>query len=68
MVYTSWFTAVGAAAPRRFSRSTRTLAPGATIEDAVREGYRINLPPRERTVAAEVTPLLTVDDDAVVPP
>ncbi|MEV7278737.1 glycoside hydrolase family 38 C-terminal domain-containing protein [Streptomyces sp. NPDC093111] len=47
-------------------RFRHALVPGATIEDAVREGYRINLPTRERTGAAEVTPLLTVDEDTVV--
>ncbi|WP_020523794.1 alpha-mannosidase [Catelliglobosispora koreensis] len=42
------------------------LVPGAGIVDAVREGYRINLP--ERTVAgsAQVRPLASVDNDAVV--
>ncbi|UUN30635.1 glycoside hydrolase family 38 C-terminal domain-containing protein [Streptomyces sp. FIT100] len=48
-------------------RFRHALVPGAAIGDAVREGYRINLP--ERTVAgaeAEVTPLVAVDNDAVV--
>ncbi|MGI8416584.1 MAG: glycoside hydrolase family 38 C-terminal domain-containing protein, partial [Nakamurella sp.] len=43
------------------------LVPGADIDDAVREGYRINLP--ARTVAGSgtaVAPLLTVDNPAVV--
>ncbi|MTD17195.1 alpha-mannosidase [Nakamurella sp. YIM 132087] len=40
------------------------VVPGATVLDAVREGYRINLP--EREVAAPVAPLLAVDNDAVV--
>ncbi|MGI8881105.1 MAG: alpha-mannosidase [Jatrophihabitans sp.] len=42
------------------------LVPGATIGDAVREGYRINLP--ARTVAGsghEVEPLVTVAGDGV---
>ncbi|MER8232943.1 glycoside hydrolase family 38 C-terminal domain-containing protein [Streptomyces sp. NPDC094049] len=47
-------------------RFRHSLVPGATIEDAVREGYRVNLPGRETTGAGEVAPLLTVDDDAVV--
>ncbi|MFF2527102.1 alpha-mannosidase [Streptomyces liangshanensis] len=48
-------------------RFRHALAPGAAIGDAVREGYRINLP--ERVVegaAAEVAPLVSVDNDAVV--
>lgn len=41
--------------------------PGATIGDAVREGLRANLPERRVTrSAAEVAPLVTVDNDAVV--
>ncbi|MDQ6658831.1 MAG: glycosyl hydrolase-related protein [Actinomycetota bacterium] len=43
------------------------LVPGAKIDDAVREGYRINLP--ARTVAGSgtaVAPLLNVDNPAVV--
>ncbi|MBQ1084685.1 glycoside hydrolase family 38 C-terminal domain-containing protein [Nocardiopsis sp. B62] len=42
------------------------LAPGAEIEDAVREGYRINLPVRELPGDAVVEPLVTVDDPGVV--
>jgi alpha-mannosidase len=42
------------------------LVPGATIGDAVRAGYRINLPERRRTGTAVVRPLVTVDNDAVV--
>jgi alpha-mannosidase len=42
------------------------LVVGATIGDAVREGYRINLPVRGRTGAGPVDPLVTVDDPAVV--
>ena len=43
------------------------LVPGAGIADAVREGYRINLP--ERAVPGDARrspPLVTVDNDAVV--
>ncbi|MEU8760194.1 glycoside hydrolase family 38 C-terminal domain-containing protein [Streptomyces sp. NPDC048659] len=47
-------------------RFRHALVPGATIEDAVREGYRINLPARGLTGAGEVAPLVTVADDAVV--
>jgi alpha-mannosidase len=39
------------------------LVPGATIADAVRAGYRINLPARRRPGSAVVTPLVTVDSD-----
>ncbi|MGW4411089.1 alpha-mannosidase [Nonomuraea sp. NPDC004702] len=42
------------------------LLPGATIGDAVREGWFLNLPERVLSGAAEVEPLVTVDDDAVV--
>ncbi|GAA1441770.1 alpha-mannosidase [Nocardiopsis tropica] len=42
------------------------LAPGATVEDAVREGYRINLPPREVPGGGAVEPLVRVDDPGVV--
>lgn len=48
-------------------RFHHALVPGATIGDAVREGYRANQP--ERTVTgstARVAPLVSVDDDAVV--
>ncbi|GAA1364340.1 alpha-mannosidase [Streptomyces beijiangensis] len=41
------------------------LAPGASVVDAVREGFRINLPERRIAGDAEVAPLATVDDDAV---
>ncbi|MFF3641228.1 alpha-mannosidase [Streptomyces sp. NPDC002564] len=47
-------------------RFRHALAPGAAIGDAVREGYRINLPERRVTGGADVAPLVTVDDDAVV--
>ncbi len=39
---------------------------GAGIPEAVREGYHFNLPERAVPGAAEVAPLVTVDDDAVV--
>ncbi|MET9290469.1 glycoside hydrolase family 38 C-terminal domain-containing protein [Streptomyces sp. NPDC003077] len=43
------------------------LVPGAGVGDAVREGYRINLPERTVRGAGEpVAPLVTVDNDAVV--
>ncbi|WP_166351437.1 alpha-mannosidase [Phytoactinopolyspora limicola] len=42
------------------------LVPGAEIGDAVREGYRINLPERAITGGHDVEPLVTVDNDAVV--
>ncbi|MGW1407116.1 alpha-mannosidase [Streptomyces sp. NPDC002403] len=42
------------------------LLPGATIGDAVREGWRFSLPERRVPGSAEVAPLVTVDDDAVV--
>ncbi|MFG3003322.1 alpha-mannosidase [Streptomyces calvus] len=47
-------------------RFRHALVPGATVGDAVREGWRINLPERHLTGAGEVAPLVTVDRDAVV--
>ncbi|POX64412.1 alpha-mannosidase [Streptomyces sp. Ru62] len=47
-------------------RFRHALVPGASIGDAVREGWRINLPERRLTGAGEVAPLVTVDNDAVV--
>ncbi|MET7289203.1 glycoside hydrolase family 38 C-terminal domain-containing protein [Streptomyces sp. NPDC005573] len=48
-------------------RFRHALLPGARIPDAVREGWRINLPERHTTGAAdEVAPLVTTDDEAVV--
>ncbi|MEW1719967.1 glycoside hydrolase family 38 C-terminal domain-containing protein [Streptomyces sp. NPDC093109] len=48
-------------------RFRHSLVPGAGIGDAVREGYRVNLPERRITgTDAEVAPLVTVDNDAVV--
>ncbi|MFE2282924.1 alpha-mannosidase [Streptomyces sp. NPDC059443] len=44
-----------------------SLAPGAAIGDAVREGHGLNLPERVLTGAAgPVAPLVSVDEDAVV--
>jgi alpha-mannosidase len=42
------------------------LVPGAEIVDAVREGYRLNLPARSARGAGGVEPLVQVDTDAVV--
>ena len=42
------------------------LVPGAGIADAVREGYRVNLPEREVPGDAEVAPLVSVDGDGVI--
>ncbi|MGW2741830.1 alpha-mannosidase [Streptomyces sp. NPDC001450] len=47
-------------------RFRHALIPGARIADAVREGWRINLPERRTTGAGEVAPLVTVDNAAVV--
>lgn len=47
-------------------RFRHALVPGAVIGDAVREGFRINLPERVIPGDAEVAPLVTVDNDAVV--
>ncbi|MFI5683501.1 alpha-mannosidase [Streptomyces sp. NPDC051636] len=47
-------------------RFRHALVPGASIGDAVREGWRINLPERRLTGAGEVAPLVTADRDAVV--
>ncbi|OLZ74204.1 alpha-mannosidase [Streptomyces sp. IMTB 2501] len=47
-------------------RFRHALIPGASIADAVREGWRINVPERRLTGAHEVAPLVTVDNDAVV--
>lgn len=47
-------------------RFRHALVPGAAIGDAVREGWRINLPERRVSGAREVAPLVTVDQDAVV--
>ncbi|WP_438291587.1 glycoside hydrolase family 38 C-terminal domain-containing protein [Streptomyces sp. HUAS TT7] len=42
------------------------LVPGATIGDAVREGYGVNLPERTLPGAGPVEPLVAVDNDAIV--
>ncbi|MDG9718968.1 glycoside hydrolase family 38 C-terminal domain-containing protein [Streptomyces sp. DH24] len=47
-------------------RFRHALVPGASIGDAVREGWRVNLPERRLTGAAGTAPLVTVDRDAVV--
>ncbi|NED91101.1 alpha-mannosidase, partial [Streptomyces sp. SID11233] len=47
-------------------RFRHALAPGAAIGDAVREGFRINLPERRIAGDREVAPLVAVDNDAVV--
>ncbi|MEV8388964.1 MULTISPECIES: glycoside hydrolase family 38 C-terminal domain-containing protein [unclassified Streptomyces] len=48
-------------------RFRHALVPGADIGDAIREGYRANLPERRVTGStAAVAPLVTVDNDAVV--
>uniref|UniRef100_A0AAU2JYC8 Glycosyl hydrolase-related protein n=1 Tax=Streptomyces sp. NBC_00049 TaxID=2903617 RepID=A0AAU2JYC8_9ACTN len=43
-----------------------SLAPGARIGDAVREGHALNLPERVVHGAGPVAPLVAVDEDAVV--
>jgi alpha-mannosidase len=47
-------------------RFRHALVAGAAIGDAVREGWRINLPERRVTGSQEVAPLVSVDQDAVV--
>ncbi|WP_246632224.1 alpha-mannosidase [Pseudonocardia nigra] len=47
-------------------RMTVSLRAGATIADAVAEGYRLNLPLRTVRGAGEIAPLVQVDDPAVV--
>jgi alpha-mannosidase len=42
------------------------LVPGAAITDAVREGYRINLPERVVPGIEPVAPLVQVEDDLVI--
>ncbi|MEU9860128.1 glycoside hydrolase family 38 C-terminal domain-containing protein [Streptomyces sp. NPDC047971] len=49
--------------PHRFRHA---LVPGASVGDAVREGYRVNLPERRVPGDTDVVPLVAVDDDAVV--
>lgn len=43
-----------------------SIRPGATIADAVREGYRLNLPLRRITGAGPIAPVFAVSSDAVV--
>lgn len=43
-----------------------SIRPGAEIPDAVREGYRLNLPARTFVGAGPADPLLQVSSDAVV--
>jgi alpha-mannosidase len=43
-----------------------SLRAGATIGDAIAEGYRLNVPPRRIGGAREVAPLIVVSDPAVV--
>ncbi|MFI8961846.1 alpha-mannosidase [Streptomyces sp. NPDC053493] len=47
-------------------RFRHALVPGAEIGDAVREGYLINLPERRVPGGADVAPLVSVADPAVV--
>ncbi|WP_406864959.1 glycoside hydrolase family 38 C-terminal domain-containing protein [Streptomyces sp. HUAS MG47] len=47
-------------------RFRHALVPGASVGDAVREGYGIGLPERRAPGDAEVRPLVSVDEDAVV--
>ncbi len=61
---TSWFRVTGA--DQGVHRFRHALVPGASIGDAVREGWRINLPERRLTGAGEVAPLVTADRDAAV--
>ncbi|WP_243232513.1 glycoside hydrolase family 38 C-terminal domain-containing protein [Microbacterium sp. CIAB417] len=43
-----------------------SIRPDSGIADAVREGYRLNVPPRAVSGAGPVDPLVTVSSDAVV--
>lgn len=43
-----------------------SLRVGAPIADAVREGYRLNVPLRHRRGAAGIEPLVAIDHDALV--
>ncbi|MGW1255489.1 alpha-mannosidase [Streptomyces sp. NPDC002513] len=47
-------------------RFRHALVPGASIGDAVREGWRINLPERRLSGGRAVAPLVGVAEDAVV--
>ncbi|MEI5519314.1 glycoside hydrolase family 38 C-terminal domain-containing protein [Streptomyces brasiliscabiei] len=46
-------------------RLTYSLLPGATIEDAVAEGYALNLPLRVADAAGAPEPVVSVDGDGV---
>lgn len=46
-------------------RFTYSLLPGATIEDAVAEGYALNLPLRVADSAGPVEPVVSVDGEGV---
>ncbi|KND44810.1 MULTISPECIES: alpha-mannosidase [Streptomyces] len=46
-------------------RITYSLLPGATIEDAVAEGYALNLPLRVADAAGAPEPVVSVDGDGV---
>lgn len=43
-----------------------SIRPDSSVADAVREGYRLNLPARQVVGAGPVEPLVTVSSDAVV--
>ncbi|MQA79001.1 MAG: alpha-mannosidase [Streptosporangiales bacterium] len=47
-------------------RFRHALVVGAGVADAVREGYRVNLPPRVVEGAGDVAPLVSLGDAAVV--
>jgi alpha-mannosidase len=47
-------------------RFTYALLPGATVEDAIAEGYALNLPLRVADSGAAVDPLVTTDGPAAV--
>ncbi|WP_326614247.1 glycosyl hydrolase-related protein [Streptomyces scopuliridis] len=47
-------------------RFTYALLPGATVEDAIAEGYALNLPPRVAEAGAAVEPLISTDGPAAV--
>lgn len=51
---------------RGVHRFRHALVPGATVTDAVREGFRINLPERVVVGTGPVAPLVAVDRDGVV--
>ncbi|MFG3344279.1 alpha-mannosidase [Streptomyces sp. NPDC048018] len=51
---------------RGVHRFRHALVPGASVGDAVREGYGINLPERRVPGGVDVAPLVSVADQAVV--